>query len=368
MGSQNQKRNDARERSEKLLREYLDEVLNEEGLLSGFLSPFSDVLKTAAWGAEKLGNSARNAITSTFKEIPSVLIPGLKYDWEQVKKNEKELMKGIDAKYQDVLTKNTEALKNSDLSLFMFALDPASTIAHKLSPKVPAVALSLAEPLVSAVSPKAGATVGRWKDWAHKAGQNVSLGGGTAAKVSGGDWDPAMSGGEWGGLGEQAQPQAQPQAQQQAQQQPQGQQRGQQQSQQQSQQQQKPKPPPDVSKILKNKQILNALENSPLTKQMRQNALNSIIQRVQKVMKADSFDQMNQIVGAEMTSKIRNLVEKQKGQVSDEEFKKLEQSAIVQAQQVVKNFYVKQLQDVANQLPNAKNDILNVVSKLKQMK
>lgn len=350
MGSQNQKNQSEKQGSERLIREYLEEVLTEEGLLQGFLSPFSDVLKTAAWGVEKLGNKAREAVTSTFKEIPAVLVPGLELTWKQMNNNEKELMAGIDAKYQDVLTKNTNALRNSDLPLFMFALDPASTIAHKLSPKLPAAALSLAEPLVSAVSPKAGATVGRWKNWATKAAQNVSLGGGRAAKVSGGDWDPAMSGGEWGGLGEQAQPQVQ------------------QQNQQNQQHPKQPAPPPDVSKIIKNKQVLTALENSPLTKQMRQNALNSVLKRVQNVMKADSFDQLSQLVGNEMVSKLRNLVAKQKGKVTDEELKKLEQAAVTQAQQVMRNFYIKQLQDYANQLPNAKNDILNVISKLQQMK
>jgi hypothetical protein len=339
-----------------IIDESISEVLREEeSLLGGFLSPFTDVMRSAAWGIESLGAKTTNAIKSTFDELRGVMIPGVEYDWEKFKNDEKAMMGGIDAKYQDIIRKNMDALKNSDLPLFMFALDPTATISYKIAPKAPGAALALAEPIVGAVSPKAGAAVGRWKNWMNKTAQNFSLGGGKAATVSGdGSYDMSADV-ALGSLGEATvneqqapQPQGQPQ---------------------QNQTQQKPQQPkPDLKQLLQNPDFIKAMNTSPVTKKMRQNALNLLAQRIQAVLNADSLQQMQKVVGPELANKIQGIIDKQDKTISKEEQAKLDQVSMKEVQNIYKAFYLKQLKDLSEKLPNAKNDILNTINQLSALK
>lgn len=335
-----------------LIEETVSEVIaEEESLLGGFLSPFSDVLRSAAWGVESLGAKTTSAIKSTFDELRGVMIPGVEYDWEQFKNDDKAMMDGIDAKYQDILQKNIEALKNSDLPLFMFALDPTATIAYKIGPKAPGAALALAEPVVGAVSPKAGAAVGRWKNWWNKAGKDFSLGGGKATTVSGDGWYDGSADIGYGGMGEgkvyeqHAQPPQQPQ-------QPQTQK----------------KQPPNINTLLQNQEFLKAMNSSPITKRLRANALNGVYKRVNAVMQADTLQQMQGIVGSELAAKIQQIIDKQDKTISKEEQAKLDQASMKQVQDIFKAFYLKQLKDMSEKLPNAKNDILNMINRISALK
>lgn len=331
-----------------LIEQTVNDVLSEEeSLLGGFLSPFSDVLRSAAWGVESLGAKTTSAIKSTFDELRGVMIPGVEYDWEQFKNDDKALMDGIDGKYQDILQKNINALKNSDLPLFMFALDPTSTIAYKIGPKAPGAALALAEPVVGAVSPKAGAAVGRWKNWWNKAGKDFSLGGGKAATVSGDGWYDGSADIGYGGMGEgkvyeqQAQqPQPQPQK----------------------------KQPPNINTLLQNQEFLKAMNSSPITKRLRANALNGVYNRIKAVTQADTLQQMQGIVGTELASKIQQIIDKQDKTISKEEQAKLDQASMKEVQDIFKAFYLKQLKDMSDKLPNAKNDILNMINRISALK
>lgn len=331
-----------------IIEESIDQVLREEeSLLGGFLSPFTDVMRSAAWGVESLGAKTTNAIKSTFDELRGLMIPGVEYDWEKFKNDEKALMGNIDAKYQDIIQKNIEALKNSDLPLFMFALDPTSTISYKIAPKAPSAALALAEPIVGAVSPKAGAAVGRWKNWWTKAAKNFSLGSGKAATVSGdGSYDMSAdvalgSIGEGKIVEQQTPQQPQPTTQ---------------------------KQPPNLNQLFQNPDFVKAMNSSPITKQMRQGALDALVKRIEAVMKADSLQTMQKIVGPELASKIQTTIDKQDKTISKEEQAKLDQASMKEIQNVFKAVYLKQLNDLSQKLPNAKNDILNTIKRISALK
>ncbi|NBW09583.1 MAG: hypothetical protein EBR82_16315 [Caulobacteraceae bacterium] len=125
--------------TERVLRQYVREVLNEElhtyggneELINTFISPFTDVFKTAMGKAKEISRSAQTIVSVAIRTILTTFIPFLGEDYKEVFDAEKKDMEKIRAEYKDVYDRNDEALKNSDAGMIAFFVAPELVLGYK---------------------------------------------------------------------------------------------------------------------------------------------------------------------------------------------------------------------------------------------
>lgn len=159
-------------RTNRLLREYVREVLNEEmggdyaglgidsssmvganpygqsfgsgsELYNVFVKPFVDVVQTAAGSAKQLSASAQTVVKVGFEAIMTSLIPMLSDDYERLFANEKAKLDKIKGEYAAVYKSNWDAFKDHDFLLAAFMYRPDMFLDAKLAKQAPKVCASL---------------------------------------------------------------------------------------------------------------------------------------------------------------------------------------------------------------------------------
>jgi hypothetical protein len=125
--------------TERVLRQYVREVLNEElqtygsneDLMNTFISPFTDVFKTAMGKAKEISRSAQTLVSVAVRTILTTFVPFLGEDYKAVFDAEKKDMEKIRAEYKQVYDRNDEALKNSDAGMIAFFVAPELVLGYK---------------------------------------------------------------------------------------------------------------------------------------------------------------------------------------------------------------------------------------------
>lgn len=121
----------------------LDE--NQGRLRDIFFEPVKDVVKTISYGAEKLSNATQGLVKGLAYLIPTVIVPGLEFDYNTFRKDENAKMMQIKKKYGDVLERNWEAIKDPDVFGFLFLAYPQSMLGYSLLKKSPMAFLQILE-------------------------------------------------------------------------------------------------------------------------------------------------------------------------------------------------------------------------------
>jgi hypothetical protein len=182
------------ENDTKLLREYVRHILAEEGgdgggyggygagdmvygasfgdkdsLKNTFITPFTDVFKTAVGQSKELGAKAKTLVKVAFGTIVTTLIPGLGANYAQLFDEEKEKISKIRSEYSEVYKRTDDALGGGDAALLAFMAAPGLTLGAAIASKTPGVAKDLLSAFTGGLSDEAIETtksklqkVGRW--------------------------------------------------------------------------------------------------------------------------------------------------------------------------------------------------------------
>ena len=133
----------------KILREYVRNILVESdgGMMYGdpdalaaiFITPFTDVFKTAAGEVKKVAVKTRTLATIAFKTIMTTILPFYSYDYDELFKKDKEDIKRINEEYKDVHDRTWAALKSSDALMLAFMASPTIFLAGAAALATPSI-------------------------------------------------------------------------------------------------------------------------------------------------------------------------------------------------------------------------------------
>jgi hypothetical protein len=356
--------------AEKLLREYVREVLKEddggvymdlamadatqnpwgvsfgsgEQLANIFIKPFTDVVQTAIGKTKELSQKGQTLVKVAFETVATTLIPILTDSYNEIFAKEKERMDKIRQQYGEVYQANWDAFKDNDVQLVTFLYDPARFVLGKLLKQSPAVAMGL-------ISTVTGGTIDKWLDHVKeeygvgKEGEPPRTGlerGGGKHKKNIEDIIPGGGGGYdvgWGAMEGVVREDAQQE-----------------------------KPP--LEQVLSNPKVVAAINNSKLAQQMRKQGeaavrepLTQVFKQAQAVLKAQSVQDLQQKLG----KRIKGAEQLQK--VDPKARQAAEQTLMAGVKKSMKAFYIKSLEQQAKKLEGspAVKDYQSVIGKIKAL-
>ena len=111
---------------------------NKSDLAKIFLEPLTDLAGVIKGSIAKISSRARTAIEVSLKGIPTLIVPGLSYDYSKLFQDEKIRIDKIKEKYKDVFAKTDKAL-GSDAQLLSFMLNPTRFIASTIVIEAPGI-------------------------------------------------------------------------------------------------------------------------------------------------------------------------------------------------------------------------------------
>jgi hypothetical protein len=169
----------------KLLREYVRHVLSEEGdsatgssdiaragitasdLVTGpgghgggkkgamymtFISPFVDVVKTAAGKAKELARESITTIQVALSVVLTTLIPALNARYDKIFSDRDKDIAKIRNEYKDVYERTNKALSSTDATVMAFLAAPQTMLAAWAASKSPAVTKGILSTLTGGMS------------------------------------------------------------------------------------------------------------------------------------------------------------------------------------------------------------------------
>lgn len=313
--------------TEKLLREYVREVLAEdfggdggageimaagmdmgpygvhfgssEDLYKIFVKPFVDVVQTTAGKTKEISLKAQTLAKVAFEAVATSLIPILSDSYSEIFEQEKEEMDKIRAQYSEVYKSNWDAFKDNDVLAAAFMYSPTGLLTIEFARKSPAIAARLISSLSGGTLDKFLKKISdKFPDWNSPAGPT-----GLGRRDDGpGTLESVMR-------------------------------------------EDKNQQSVDIGKILASKKVIAALQNSPVVRKMEKqgqaivrNTLEQVFKQAKGVLTAKSLQDVQSKTGAHLKG-LDKLA-----QVPEQERQKLEQSILDGAKKSLKSFYVKNLQ------------------------
>ena len=319
--------------NEQAIQAFIDAIINEENtnpLYNTFIQPFVDVGTTAAYGIERLSAQVQTVVMGFFLGIPTLLVPFLEYDYEKFREEESQRVEEIKKKYEKVFKANFEALSSNDAFGVAFLLAPTKVLAAQLAVKAPATAIKVLDILTGAIHPPLS-------DMGKALAEPASIGfhdpGGHAAGAWAGGY--GGGGGDWGGgdgFYENKNP-ADGNKQLSSQ----------------------------VQNVLKDKKTINAIRKSPIAKQMRQDGVKIIVDHIKRFMSLTDYNQMrkmspNDAGFSQIGQKLSGL--NQAGQIPPQDNAVVTNAMVPEIKKAYKEFWVKQLQQLTKQFPEANEEII----------
>jgi hypothetical protein len=317
----------------KQVRELVEALLEAEGendLYNTFIQPFVDVGITAAYGIEKLSTQVQTVVKGFLYGLPTLFVPFLEFDYESFREDEKKKVDDLKKKYGKTLQANLDAITSNDAFGLAFLLAPSTILAAQLAAKVPAAALKIlgiflgdsaifgdVQKAISGV-----ANVGFHDPGGHSAGAWATQGGGYADD----GWVTEAK--EAGDSSE-------------------------------------------ILKILKDKKVQAAFQKSPLARQMRQDGVNVIVDHVKRFMSAKSYDELRRLARndqgfAQIGQALKQL--NQSGQVPPQDNPTVAQAMVPKLKETYRDFWVKKMQELASQYPEAQAELQGGIKTLLSMK
>ncbi len=171
--------------SEKLLKEYIREILKEDdgghaGFTAGdimsagmdmspygmhygssedlykiFIKPFTDVFHTAAGKTKELSVKAQTLAKVTFETIASSFIPRFEVKYKKIFEHEQKQIEQIKQQYHDIYAANWDAFRDNDALCAAFMYSPAALLTAAFARKSPQAAGHL-------ISVLSGGTLDPW--------------------------------------------------------------------------------------------------------------------------------------------------------------------------------------------------------------
>lgn len=346
---------------EQLLREYVRGVLSEDdgggdggdfggggmgmyGMSFGtqkdmynvFIRPFTDVVQTAMGKTKEMSLQTLNVLKTTFETVATTLIPWMASDYKEIFKKHEERMDKVREQYTEVYDANWTALKDLDVAMSAFLYAPAAFVTQMAVRKAPIPVMNTIDALTGGIfsdyfdkiakrldlgeertplERTGGAGADKSLTWSMKGGGGMGMGGGGGGYGGyGGD----------GGMGEGLIREKKAK----------------------KSKEKKEEKKLDVAAAIMQPKIMQAIENSPIVKQMEKQsramvrqALEEIFDKANGVMKAQSLDQMQKAMGKQIPAiqKLAEVPEEQRAQGEAQVLKTVKASA--------KKLYVQGLTD-----------------------
>lgn len=123
------------------------ELITEDTVASMFFDPIASVVKTGMYSVENAIASAKELARGIIAQIPSLLIPGLRFNYEQFMIDWDNKLATVEKKYEKDLKEVFDGLKSRDLWGMMFLLHPELMLGQKLLFAAPETALRAMEVL-----------------------------------------------------------------------------------------------------------------------------------------------------------------------------------------------------------------------------
>lgn len=283
-----------------LLKEFVVGVVTNEtkilaegmNLYQIWVQPFVDVIDTAKHGAAKIIAKTGSELKTLAKQAVIFLLPYVPgvFDAKSMSKIRKEdeeklkrTMSSIDQKYGDAINRNWDALVNSDLWGLFFLYNPQMALAQRFSMFAPAVTLDLMYALSGGNEKVSSAR--QWYNKVTTGGQKKNIELPSADPYSGGYG--AYGNFDDGGLYEQQsvrnRQETQPSA-----------------------QTKQPDPKTIIKNLLNDPEVKASIENSQMTKIMRQTAINSIVSNTKELLNFD-FNKVKQNAGDNFNKLVDDL-------------------------------------------------------------
>ncbi len=337
----------------KLIEEQVELVLQEEyedPLAQVFLQPFKDVVDTARHGLEKTSSKIWGNTEKLAKQAATLLIPGLPVDafTGEIDQKIQKRLGDIDQKYQAVIKRNYDMMRSRDLWGIPFLLNPAAMTGVSMAMKSPEFVLSTIEALTGG-----NPTITKMRQRAHTINQRVKGGGFGAASGAGN-----VGGGEGGDMMSYESRNLLKAFR----------------------EQQEPQPAQDINKVnqvlgkqianvVKHPTIQNAINNSPITKQLRQIGMESMLSTVQDAVSFNSYDEMKKKMSnnPKFASVEQDLMTKLPQGATPEQTKQFQEALVVEVKGLIKQVYIKQLEKLLSQAPELKKELSGLAKQIQAL-
>lgn len=162
-----------------------------------FLQPAKDIVQTAGYAAERISGAAQKIIKGLAYILPTIIIPGLEFNYSQFAKDEQMKLDQIKKKYGDVLHRNWEAIKDPDVFGFLFLAYPQAMLGFAILKKSPLAFLQILETVTGGMDSvsQLRQSLANSAAYAPRQRQNSDPAGGA---WGGGAGMNSMPGGSWG--------------------------------------------------------------------------------------------------------------------------------------------------------------------------
>ena len=349
--------------TERLLREYVKEVLKEDDITAGsimamgadmkpygvhygysddlykiFVKPFVDVVDTAAGKTKELSLKAQTAAKVAFETIVTSLIPVVEDSYKEIFASEKEAIDKVRQEYDAVYKSNWDAFKDNDVLCAAFMYSPTMLLTLAFAKKSPKAASRM-------ISTLSGGTLDPWLNkLATKFGWKDS--GPVQTGLGRSDDGPGMMYGESHAIHEKGTKKS------------------------------KHDKKPDVAELLSSDKVKKQLEKSNVVQSMEKQGraivrktLQQVYQQASAALKANSLQDVEHKAGL----KLKGL--DKLAQLPPQERQKTEQLILQGAMKSLKGFYVKNLQAQVKQalaagIPESSEyvqDYNNVIKKIQAL-
>lgn len=321
-----------------LLLEFINAVFEEENtnpLYNTFIQPFVDVGKTAAYGIEKLSAQVQTVLSGFLLGLPTLFQPFLEYDYENFREEERERVDEIRKKYEKTLNANLEAVQSNDAFGVAFLLAPSKVLAAQLAVKAPYMAIKALDVLTGAAAPplarlgktlSAPASIGFHDPGGHSAG-------GWASGAGGGDY-----GGDDGVY--------------------------------EAKNNKSKTISTQILSYLKTKEAQEAIAKSPVAKQMRQDGVAIIVNRVKRFLAAKDYNDLRKLAKADQGfNQIgQKLAELNKtGQIPQKDNQVVTAAMVPELKKTYKNFWISQLQNLIKSFPEAIKELQDGIKQVQSI-
>lgn len=116
---------------------------SQEDLVNTFITPFTDVFKTAAGKTKELTRKTGTLLWVGLQSILTTVLPAYGYDYADVFEKEKSDIEKIKNEYRDVYDRTDKALKSGDAQFLAFMASPATVIGAYAAKGTPRAAKAL---------------------------------------------------------------------------------------------------------------------------------------------------------------------------------------------------------------------------------
>jgi len=354
--------------NKELINKLLLEIVENEILLEGdrlrdiVMKPARELASTIAYGAEALSATFQKTVKGLSFIVPTLIVPGLEFQYDLFAKDEEKRMDAIKKKYGEALDSNWEAIKDPDVFGFLMLAYPQTLLSFAALKKSPVAFLNVLEIATGGMPAVRNLrqNIQNSSAYTPRKRQNFdsSLGGGGSGGGMGGD----SYGDYGGGLYEEPQLSAQPvqpgQPVQQPQPAPQQPQPGQQDLIRQ------------IQVLIQTPEVQQSLAQSPLFKDMQAQAVELFVDPVRRVFSAKTIEDLKNFIPAENIDKAKAAISGNEDfkKTPPEEQKKVLDSLVGEIKVAYKREYMEWLQRVGQEQPEAKQEIVAATNAINNLK